>query len=395
MLRKPLITLLLVSILITQVAATEYLADMSAKQIQIDALGTKSWITSTKTLHVGEEWAFGSVNIKYSTIESTNDRIWFVITGTSITTSNLLLAEGGAACLRGTCSENMTIVSDNAVSMTLSDIRPTSTSFNGTTSDDPVYAYVYVNKEIPLIKDDVANVDVQKTRQETGVSYSKTTAEVTVYFSRRQSVPISISVKAESRAPKNEEWTSERVKYTIDSSGTYTFTVKYKKTNVWGAETDITEVYGLKLINLGDTTGTSSGVSKYKSTVYLPDSLTVDMGTAGSFAQQSGVSITPISTLEHRLVFDSEGVYRLKYTTSGGTSIDDAVVATVRAQQPTVKPPVDEEQVAEELTGNQQQDNGGGSNLWIYAILLVVLAGIIGYALTRKKKSGTYNIKAQ
>ena len=394
MLRKLIIALSIVALLITQAVATEYLADLSAKQIQIDGSGTKSWVTSTRTLHVGEEWAFGSVNIKYSTIESTNDRIWFVITGTSITTSNLLLTEGGVACLRGTCSENMTIVSDNAVSMTLSDIRPTSTSFNGTTSDDPVYAYVYINKEIPLIKDDVANVDVQKTRQETGVSYSKTTSEVYVYFTRKQSVPISISVKAESRTPKNEEWTSDRVKFTIDSSGTYTFTVKYKKTNVWGAETDITEIYGLKLINLGDGSSTSSGVSKYKSTVYLPDTLVVDMGTAGSFTPQSGVSTTLLSGSEYRIVFDSEGVYRLKYTTSGGTAVDDAVVATIRAQQPTAKP-TETKEATEEFIGNQQQGGEEGSNWWIYGIALVILLIIIGYALTRKKMSGTYNIKAQ
>lgn len=392
MLRKLVVALLLASLLITHASATEYLADLSAKQIQTTDGVTKSWVTSTRTLHLGEEWAFGSINIKYSTIESTNDRIWFVLTGTSVTTSNQLLLEGGTACLRGTCSENMSIVSSDAVSMTLTDIRPSTTSFNSTTDENPISGYVYVSpKEISLIKDDIASVDVQKTRQDTGVSYAKTTSEVTVYFIRKSNVPISISVKAESRTPKNEEWTTDRVKYTIDSSGTYTFTIKYTKNNAWGAETDITETYGLKLLNLGDGTSTTGGVSKYKTTVYLPDTLTVDMGTAGTFTEQGGVSITKLSGSEYRLSFGSAGTYNLKYTTSGGTAIDNAVEASVRATQPV--PEQTEEPAEEELTGNQQQDGGEGESNWIYyGIAFFALLGIVGYSLTRKKSGGTYKI---
>lgn len=395
MLRKLIITLLLTSLLITQAAATEYLADLTAKQIQTDGASNKSWVTSTKTLNIGEEWIFGSVNIKYNTIESSNDRIWFKITGSGISTNDQLLIEGATACLRGTCSDNMSIVSSDAVRLTLSDIRPSSTSVNRTTDENPISGYVYVSpKEISLIKDDVASVDVQKVRTDTGVSYTKTTSEVTVYFIRKPNVPISISVKAESRAPKNEEWTSDRVKFTIDSSGIYTFTIKYTKNNPWGAETDIIETYGLKLINLGDGASTTSGVTKYRSTVYLPDTVTVDMGTAGSFTEQDGVSPTKLSSSEYRLSFNSAGTYTLKYTTSGGTAVDDAVVATVRASQPTEKP-VNEE--TEELTGNQKQDGTGGGESywkWVLGIAFVALVCILVYSRSRKK-SGTMYVKDQ
>lgn len=392
MLRRFIVALLLISFLIAQAVATEYLADVKVQQIQ--GSDTKTWASpSERTLEIGESWDYGSITIKYNTIESTKDRIWFLITGSSITTHDWVFKEGETWCIRGTdCSDNASNASYNAIRMTLKDIRPSSTSFNGTTSENPVYAYVYINKEISLIKDDVATVDVQKTRQETGVSYSKTTSEVYVYFIRKQSVPISIIVKAESREPKNEEWTSDRVKYTIDTSGTYTFTVKYKKSNTWGAETDITETYGLKLINLGDLTNTGLGVSKYKSTIYLPDTLTVDMGTAGSFTKQDGVSITSLSSSEYRLAFDSAGTYSLKYTTSGGTATDDAVVATVRtsaAQENT--------QSKETTTANQQQTSDGddGGNL-LYYLLLIIAVIALGYMfLSRRKGAQKYTLHAK
>lgn len=390
MLRKLIIALLLPSLLIIPVSATEYLTDIKVQQIQ-----SGSWTSaSEKTMNIGESWDYGSITIKYKILDSSNDKIWFYVTGSSISTPDWLFKEGETWCIRGNdCSENASNASSNAIKMTLKDIRPSSTSTN-ITAENPISGYVYVSpKEISLIKDDVASVDVQKVRTDTGVSYTKTTSEVMVYFIRKPNVPISISVKAESRTPKNEEWTSDRVKYTIDSSGTYMFTIKYTKNNAWGAETDITETYGLKLLNLGDGASTTSGVTKYRSTVYLPDTLIVEMGTAGSFTEQDAVSPTKLSSSEYKLSFNSAGTYKLKYITTGGTVVDDAVIATVRASQPTPEHTEEEPATEEELTGNQQQDGEGGSNWLLWGGVSAVAIILLGYMLTRKK--ATYDVRPQ
>lgn len=395
MLRKLIVTLLLASLLITHATATEYYTKSQLELVQIDGSGNRTWSTPVQLdLNLAESKTLYGVTVNYYDIGNSNTAVFFRITGGDIIEAQF--SKNEQRCLKGSCaSTNSTPNNAGDVRMKLLDILPrTTSSLNGTTAENPISGYVYVNpKEISLIKDDIASVDVQKVRTDTGVSYTKTTSEVTVYFIRKPNIPISISVKAESRAPKNEEWTSDRVKFTIDSSGTYTFTIKYTKNNAWGAETDITETYGLKLINLGDGASATGGVSKYKSTIYLPDSLTVNMGTAGSFTQREGVSITSQSTTEYRLSFDSEGVYTLKYTTSGGTAVDDAVVATVRKAVQATPQATEKELTEEELTANQQQDgkDGGGLSSY-YGIIFAVLIGIcvVWYSLTRKKSGGTY-----
>lgn len=390
MLRKIIITLLLASLLITHAAATEYVADLTLKQIQ--GSDSKSWVTlSTRTLNPGGTWdvgSDGSLIIKYTEKAPNANQITFSFSGTSISTPfSWAFDKGHTECIRGTCNDNATNSSSNAVRLTLTDIRESTTSFN-TNNSNIVNGYVLVSGKsspIALIKDDAPIVDVMKIRQETGVTYTKTTSEVIVRFEYGR--PIGITVKAESREPKQTEWGSNYIKYTIDSSGTYTFTVKYKTTNPSGFEEETTETYGLKLINLGDAIGTNGGVTKYQSTVYLPDTLTVNMGVAGNFTQQGGVGITALSSSEYRLAFDTAGTYSLKYTTTGGTAVDSAVVVVVRPPAPALQAQVTPA-VVTPIKGNQQQGGEGeGWDIWTVGlgIVFVVMVGLVIYGLRRNK----------
>jgi hypothetical protein len=350
-------------------------------------------------MNASQTYAIGDISIRPTSIEPSRNTAYFIVTGTRINTPWIVLDNRtGGRCVKGICSSTPTVNSSGDIYISLTSVSQinrgeTTTSTNTSASgDSPVSAYVYVNKEIPLIKNDVATVDVQKTRTETGVTYSNTTSEVNVYFNRNQELPISIDIKAESRPPKNEEWTSKRVKYTIDSSGTYTFTVRYKKLNSWGAESDVTETYGLKLINLGDpSAGTQTVAAKGVYNVYIPDSITITMTQPGTFASQSGVTVTPLSGTEYRFSFNAPGTYRMKYTTAGGQVIDNAAEFNVKTTPGGSGEQQSQESASKTATGNQQQ--GEDDNLFFYLLMGILAAGALVIIITKRKKShGDYRI---
>lgn len=365
-------------------SAAEYTADLTAKRIQ-QSDGNNSWVTSTKSLNLGETWAFGDINIKYNTIESTNDRIWFSVTGSGIRDNTPLLTEGASVCLRGTCSENMTIVSSDAVQLTLTDIRPTSTwSGTNTSGDNPIYAYVYADKELPITKDQIRTYDAKQYNQQSGWTTDSAPKEVYIYFQRRESIPASITVTTEPAtiASPKDEWISDKVKYIVTQNGKYTFKVKYDKMNYWGAKTETTDTYTVTIQGLAGAGASTQSAKCKPCIVYLPDTLTLEITPKPTFQSTSGVTIAEKGDNKYEFSFVSPSAYTVKYTTSNG---DDYLEFSARAQ-PSIQETVQETLKANQAQNNRQDGSEDTWWSWWYLPIGLVLVGIIGWKLSGRRK---------
>lgn len=399
---KPIILILiLISLAFPVSAESIYRADIQINEWHNDSnVATGSWTPQDMTLFTNESnsltFTDGTVKFIRGVSESTG---FFTVTGVGIENPGVQLTEGAdAKMMRDTqVNNNGTYISIKKIKIQLIDIRTiSSTDFTPGTnttssSDNPVYAYVYYDRELPLAKGKVNNFNGEDYVKQTGWTTEGGVSEISVYFKRKDiSIPMAISVKAESTEPK-VAWTEKTAKYTIDSNGKYEFTIKYETKNVWGWKEEFTEVY--TLITTGMSSSSSSGTKAITSEApyeaNVDSEFIVTMSTTGTFEKQTGVTVTDAGNRRYAFAFDKPGQYDVNFKgTDGGSAVVKFSVKSATASTTTTE--------TEATTANQQQpqDGDGGSLIW-YLVLLIATIGVGWMLISKKKKSASYHLHAK
>ncbi len=373
-------------------------------QAKIVVSGTQgvenNWISELWDLNESVTQPFMDTSITFIRIGSSNQTGWFSITGSGITNPALSLIKGSdGTCVRGLCKDDNNVTgNEKSIKLTLIDIKQihtaTSTDTADTTTnttDNPIYAYVYYDRELPMAKGKTNNFNGEDYVKQTGWTTDGGVSEVSVYFKRRDtSIPMSITVKAQSNEPK-VVWSDKTAKYTIDSNGKYEFTIKYETQNTWGWKEEFTEVYTLITTGMRSSSSNSSSSSETKPVVSeAPYEVNVDsefivpMSTTGAFEKQTGVTITDAGNRRYAFTFDKPGQYDMNFkSTDGGSAIVKFAVKDSVATTTT------------KTTANQAQtpQDGGdnGSILW-YLLLVIGVIGLAYLLIFRKKKSAAYHL---
>lgn len=395
-----ILTLILISIAIPVSAEDLYQADVQMNEWHNDSnVNTGTWTTYDITLFTNNSNSMVYTDFTVKFIRGLNQNTgYFTVTGTGIENSGVQLNEGADAKLMRDIqvNNNGTYISVKRLKIQLIDIRvisntTTDTVINTTSSsDNPIYAYVYYDRELPMAKGKVNNFDGGDYTKQTGWTTEGGVSEVSVYFRRKDtSIPMSIIVKAESNEPK-VTWSDRTAKYTINSNGKYEFTIKYETRNMWGWKEEFTEIYTLVTTGMSSSSsGTKAIVSEAAYEAVVGKEFVVPMSATGTFEKQEGAEITDAGNRKYAFTFDTPGQYEFNFKGSDGGSaiVKFSVKSTSTAADVTTT-----------TKANQQQppEGDGGSLLW-YVILLVAVVGLGYMLLSRKKKSNSYQLhpKAQ
>lgn len=393
-----LLVLLLISVAIPASAETLYQAEVQVNEWHNDTnVNTGSWVPHDLILFTNNsnKVDFADFTIKFIR-GITEETGYFTITGDGIENSGVQLTEGAdAKLIRDIVVENGNHT--KKLKVQLFDIRSIYNStedgtatVNTSSSENPVYAYVYYDRELPMAKGKVNNFDGEDYTKQTGWTTEGGVSEVNVYFRRKDTaIPMSITVKAQSTEPK-VTWSDRTAKYTIDSNGNYEFTIKYEIKNIWGWKEEFTEVYTLVTTGMSSSnSGTKAIVAEAPYETIVGDEFVLTMSTVGKFEAQTGVDIVDAGNRKYAFTFDKPGLYEMNFKGDDGGS---AIVKFSVKSKPTTT------DTTTTNTANQQQNNDGegGSLMW-YLILVVAIVGL-GYLLfSRKKKSNSYQLhpKAQ
>lgn len=389
---KLFLSLLCIALLITPALAADYMGKFMVDQVK-NVSGVHAWDSPLIfTLNKSQSFDYlGMATITYFDIDTALSpfRVSIITTGTG--TSNFVIAPGETKNIRGSYFDNASLASIGDIRIKMTELTQLSIGTINSTSDNPVYAYFYTDREWALRKNDIVSFDalVQKTSSDSGVSYSGSVAlkEIYVYFKRLQNIPVSITVTAEKEPSKT--WDSEKVKFTIDKSGKYLFTIKYDVSNPWGAATEIMDTYTLVVKGLGETITASQIHSTAPYEVFVGDTKTFPMTEPGSFTALAGTTISPISNNTYNIIFTGVGSYTLVYTTSNGVQTFINVNA-IQKPSTTVTPTTT-------VKVNQAQGTGGGilgiDNMYLGLGLVALLLGIIYIRKNKGKISGHYEAK--
>ena len=392
--------LLLILLSIPASAEDLYQADLQINEWHNDSnVPTGRWTPQDMTLFTNESntllFTDGTVKFIRGVRQTTG---YFTVTGVGIENPGVQLIEGSdAIMMRDTqVNNNGTYVSIKKIKIQLIDIRVISNTTTGTTStsisasDNPIYAYVYYDRELPMAKGKINNFDGGDYTKQTGWTTEGGVSEVSVYFRRKDTaIPMSVIVKAQSSDPK-VTWSDKSAKYTIDSNGKYEFTIKYETKNMWGWKEEFTEVYTLVTTGMSSTSsGAKPIVAEAPYETKVNQEFIVTMSTTGKFDPQDGVTITDSGNRKYAFTFDTPGQYEANFKGSdGGSAIVKFSVKSTSTEAVATTPTKANQQ--------QQTDGDNGSLLW-YLILLVAVVGLGYRLLSRKKKSNSYQLhpKAQ
>lgn len=388
--KRLLLLILALAILVTPVLATDYIAKFTVDKIE-NINGVKTWASAQSfILNKTESKDYlGMVTIKYFDIDTSSSPIRVSVTTSGGVTTSIAIATGETKNIRGNYYDNASLASIDDIRIKITELNPYTVATINSTSDNPIYAYFYTDREWALRKDDSVTFDAksQKASSDSGVSYSGSTnlKEIFVYFKRLQTVPVSITVSSKNEPSRT--WDNEKIQFKIDRSDTYVFTVKYDVTNPWGAATETINKYTLIVKGLESASTSSAIYSTAPYDVFVGDTKTVSMTEAGTFSSVNGATITPISNNTFNFVFSTPGTYNLVYTTANGQiSVNFNV-----AQKPsvTVTPP---QPAVTVVSAAQKQQSGEGGILGIdnstlgMGLILLVL-GIVVY--NKKFKGGS------
>lgn len=384
-----LLIIMIASLSISASAEDLYKADLQIVEWHNDTnVLTGTWIPQDLTLFTNESntlpFTDGTVKFIRGISETTG---YFTVTGIGIENPGMNLIEGSEPKLiRDTqVNNNGTYVSVKKIKIQLINIKviAADTTTNTTAAtDNPIYAYVYYDRELPMAKDRVNNFDGESYIKQTGWTTDGGVSEISVYFRRKDtSIPMAISVKAESTEPK-VTWTDRTAKYVIDSNGKYEFTIKYETKNTWGWKEEFTEIYTLKTIGMNSkSSGKTAIVSEASYEPIVGRDFILTMSAPGKFEGQNGVKISDNGNQKFTFNFDNIGQYEFKFIgESGGSGLVKF----------SVKPASTTESTNTNTNANQAQPNGeggGGGLLW-YIILLIAVLGL-GYLFISRKKKGS------
>ncbi len=396
--KQILLLLLALAILTPSVLAADWVAKFTVDKVE-NVNGAKTWASSqTFILNKTETKDYlGMATIQYFDLDTTSSPMRISIRTTGGVTNSFVISNGETKNIRGSYYDNnasLSAIDDIRIKMI--ELNPYTVTTINSTSDNPVYAYFYTDREWSLRKDDSITFDAkaQKASSDSGVSYSgsSTLKEIYVYFKRLQTIPISITVS--SKYEPSRTWDNEKIQFKIDKSDTYVFTVKYDVTNPWGASTETINKYTFIVKGLESTTSTQI----YSTTpydVYVGDTKTVSMTEAGTFSSVNGATITPLSNNTYNFIFSVAGTYNLVYTTSSGqTTVSFNVI-----QKPSVvvtPPPAS----ATVVSGAQKQQTGEGGilgidNTWLGLGLVGLVLGIIYMRKNKGSGGGHYEARKQ
>ena len=355
------------------------------------------WVSQDMTLFSNSTNTGSFLDVTVKFIRGINEETgYFTVTGTGIESPGVQLTEGADAkkvrdiIVNGTSTKVVKIqlidIKKIGTTNTTADIVINTTS----SSDNPIYAYVYYDRELPMAKGKVNNFNGEDYVKQTGWTTEGGISEVSVYFKRKDtSIPMSITVKAESTEPK-ATWSDKTAKYLIGSNGKYEFTIKYETRNIWGWKEEFTEVYTLITSGMSSSSsGTKAIVSEAAYEAVVGKEFIVPMSATGTFEKQEGAEITDAGNRKYAFTFDTPGQYAFNFKGNDGGSavVKFSVKSTSTTPETTTT-----------TTANQQQPPEGdsGSLLW-YLILLVAVVGLGYMLLSRKKKSNSYQLhpKAQ
>ncbi len=392
---KLILILICIAILTTPVLATDYLAKFTVEKVE-NINGIKTWAsTQTFSLNKSESKDYlGMVTVQYFDIDTTSSPLRVSIKTTGGVTTGFAIATGETKNIRGNYYDNASLANIDDIRIKMLELNPYSVTTINSTSDNPIYAYFYTDREWALRKDDSVTFDAkaQKASSDSGVSYSGNTAlkEIYVYFKRLQTVPISITVSSKNEPSRT--WDNEKIKFTIDRSDTYIFTVKYDITNPWGAATETINKYTLIVKGLESTTSSTQIYSTAPYDVYIGDTKTVPMTESGTFSSVNGATITPLSNNTYNFVFSTPGTYNLVYTTGSGqttisfNAIQKPSTATTAQPQPTAT-----------VSASQKQQTKGGilgiDNTYLGLGLLLLILGIVYIKKNKGSGGGHYEAK--
>lgn len=388
---KPVLFLFCIALLTTPVLATDYVAKFTVDKVE-SVNGVNTWSSSqTFTLNKTESKNYlDIVTINFFDIDSSVNPIQIVIKTTGTETTSFSMTSGEIKNIKGKYTDNASQASIGDIRIKLNSLTALTAATINTSSDNPVYAYFYTDKEWSLRKDDSVTFDAkaQKTSVDSGVTYAGNTAvkEIYVYFKRLQPVPISVTVSSKDEPPS--VWDNEKLKYTITKSDTYIFTIKYSITNPWGASSDTTNKYTFVAKGLEDSS-TIPVFSTAAYDVFVGDTKTIPMSEAGSFSQPSGTSISQISNNTYAIRFDVAGNYNLVYNSVSGiqTGINFNVIpkSSSTPQAQTAQQP----EAQATVNANQQQlQNGNTLGIDNKYIGLGIVALVVGIILVKRKKGG-------
>ncbi len=392
-----ILILLLISLSIPASAETIYKADIQINEWHNDTnVATGSWTPQDMTLFTNESntlsFTDGTVKFVRGVSESVG---FFTVTGSGIENPGVQLTEGAdARVMRDTqVNNNGTYASIKKIKIQLIDIRtisstdsPTSTNTTSS-SDNPIYAYVYYDRELPMAEGKINNFNGEEYVKQTGWATEGGVSEVSVYFKRKDtSIPMAISVKSESTEPK-VAWSDKTAKYIINSNGKYEFTIKYETKNVWGWQEEFTEVYTLITTGMSSSSsGTKAITSEAPYEANVGSEFILTMSTTGKFDTQQDVEIIDAGNRKYGITFGKPGTYEMNFkSTDGGSaivkfSVKPAASTTAAATTDTTK-------------SNQVQPPEGGDGSLLWYIILLVAAGGLGYMIiSRKKKSTSYHL---
>lgn len=374
---KFIILAALLTILIHPVsAATEYYVKIDLQQIDSITNESVVWSPAQKiTLNkTDSREIIGGMSINFNDIQESDMTVAFRITGGTI--SDALMKKTTEKCIKGTSQGLCNAVGH--VKLILVDIIPKTTTDSGTTLDstNPFNAYYYMDKKVLLKLDGTRTFDVATYLSQNDLTQEDAPEEVEVYF--ESNIPFGITVTGGTFEPK-WSWSGNTVKYTIEESSTYTFTVKYEALNPSGYKEQHTDTY--KFITKGLSSDSSvnivSTIASYD--VLIGDNKEIRMSQPGKFTGQDGVIISSQGADSFIFKFTSVGTYHIKFTSDTGaeTYVDFNVKPQGSNPQATTTP------VTEEQTANQIQEMTGGNT---YLILIPIAAIAIGIILMKKRK---------
>lgn len=389
---KLFLSLLCVALLITPALAADYMGKFIIEKVE-NINGVHAWASSqTFTLNKSQSKDYlGMATVTYLDVDTTSTPFHVSITSTGTGTSSFVIAPGETKNIKGNYYDNATLANIDDIRIKMTELNQVSVGTINSTSDNPIYAYFYTDREWALKKDDTVTFDAkaQKTTSDSGVTYSGTTSlkEIYAYFKRLQNIPVSITVSSENEPSRS--WDNEKVKFTIDKSGTYIFTIKYDITNPWGAATETVEKYTLAVKGL-ETASSTQIYSTAQYDVFVGDTKTFPMTESGSFTPITGATITPISNSTYSVLFTVPGTYTLVYTTINGVQTPINVNA-IQKPSIVVTPVVT-------IKANQAQGTGTGGvlgidNMYIGLGLVGLLLGIIYIRKNKSKSTGHYEAK--
>lgn len=377
---KLIILTLLLSVFVSSASATDYYLKIDIQQIDSISNDSIAWSPAQKiTLNKTESREIiGGMSVNFNDLQESDMTVSLKLTGSTI--SDALMKKTTDKCIKGTSQGLCNQVGH--IKLTLTDIVTKTTSTTGTTtvnSSNPFNVYYYMDKKVALKEGGTRTFDVATYLSQNDLTQDDAPEEVPVYF--ESAIPFGITVTGGTFEPK-WSWTGNTVKYIIEESATYVFTVKYKQSNPSGYQEDKTDTY--KFITKGLASGstasnTVSVIASYD--VLLGDNKEIKMSQSGKFTGQEGVTISSQGADSFVFKFTTVGQYHLKFTADSGseTYVDFNVKSSSSSSSPqTTTTPAEDTTVA-----NQVTDLTGGNN---YLILIPIALIILGIVLMKKRK---------